>query len=317
MQVRFWGVRGSIPTPLSPEQIESKVINITKDVVKAGITDPGEVEKYLRSRYSRFQLGTVGGNTTCLSVEWPGTTVILDAGTGIRGIGKELMKGPCGKGEGHLQLLMTHTHWDHIQGLMFFPPVFQRNRISVYSGHEDIEARLRGQQAPEYFPVPLEIYPAQFDFNHVVEGQTYELPGGGSFMVHELNHPGRCFGYRIEHEGKSVVFATDSEYKRGAAHSKERAIEFFQDADLLVFDSQYTLEESLIKEDWGHSSSIMGVYIAALANVKRLALFHHEPNYADDFVEEMLNRAREEKEKSFPNIDLEILLAYEGLTVEI
>ncbi len=317
MQVRFWGVRGSVPTPLSPEEIESKVITIARDVVQAGISDPDAAEAYLRKKYDRFQLGTVGGNTTCLSVEWPGATVIIDAGTGIRALGRELMTGPCGKGKGHLHLLMTHTHYDHIQGMMFFAPVFQRNRISVYAGHPDIEERFRGQQAPEYFPVPFDIYPAEFEFHTIVEGKQYELPGGGTFSIHELNHPGNCYGYRIEHDGKAMVFASDSEYKRGAAHSKERAIDFFQDADLLVFDSQYTLEESLIKEDWGHSSSIMGVYIAALANVKRLALFHHEPNYADGFIEELLLRAREEKNKSFPNIDMEIMLSYEGLTIDL
>ena len=123
MRVQFWGVRGSIPTPLSPQEVESKVIAMAEDVVRAGI-------------HSMLVRGTVGGNTTCLSIEWPGATIVLDAGSGIRNLGRYLMtKSPFNHGQGEIHLLMSHTHWDHIQGFPFFGPLFQRNTIHIHGVH--------------------------------------------------------------------------------------------------------------------------------------------------------------------------------------
>ncbi len=290
---------------------------MAEDVVRAGITDPNEVAGYLRRNYSMLQRATVGGNTTCVSVEWPDTTVILDAGSGIRLLGESLMDGACGNGGAELHLLFSHTHWDHIQGLPFFGPLFQRNLLNIYGCHPNLEQRLRYQQSFDYFPVSLDAFVADLKFHQCVPDTPVDLPGGGRFIPHKLDHPGDCFGYRIEKGGKSVVFATDSEHKPKNRDNHHDVIEFFQDADLVIFDSQYTLEESIIKEDWGHSSAIVGVDLCARANVKKLALFHHEPSYPDAFIHNLLLKAQTYRQVNYNGIPLELFIATEGDAISL
>jgi len=317
MRVQFWGVRGSIPTPLSPAEVEAKVIAMAEEVVRAGIRDPEKVTGHLRDNHSMMVRGTVGGNTTCLSVEWPGCTIVIDAGSGIRKLGLQLMDGPFGQGKGEIQMLITHTHWDHIHGFPFFGPLFQRNTINIFGGHDNMQERFEYQHAKTHFPVSLDFFPAKLNFKQIEEGKYYTLPKNGRFKTKLLNHPGGCFGYRIEHDNKVMVFASDTEYRRVDDDSIPSVVEFFKDANLLVFDSQYTLEESLVKEDWGHSTAIVGVDIAIKANVKKLALFHHEPNYPDGFIRELLLKARQYRESHYPNSQLEILASIEGMDLQL
>ncbi len=314
MRVQFWGVRGSIPTPLSPQEVEGKVIAMAEDVVRAGITDPEKVAGYLRENHSMLVRGTVGGNTTCLSVEWPGATIVLDAGSGIRNLGRYLMtKTPFNHGKGDLHILVTHTHWDHVQGFPFFGPLFQRNTIHIHGVHDDLEGRFKCQQSSEYFPLPMEHFPATLQFHQIEPEQDYELPHGGRFRAKKLNHPGHSYGYRVSQNGKAMVFASDCEYRRGDDEGIASMVDFCRDVELLVFDSQYTLEESLVKEDWGHSTAVVGVDIAVQAGVKRLALFHHEPNYPDEFIRDLLLKARGYAEVNHPDSKLDIFAAIEGI----
>ncbi len=317
MRVQFWGVRGSIPTPLSPAEVEAKVITMAEEVVRAGITNPEKVATYLREKHSILVRGTVGGNTTCISAEWPGGLVVFDAGTGIRNLGLQLMDGPFGRGEATANILLSHTHWDHIMGFPYFAPLFQKNDIHIYGGHENLEGRFRGQQAPDYYPVSLDVFPAKINFHQVEVGKRYKLPAGGKFIAKKLYHPGDCYGYRVEHNGQAVVFATDSEYKQNDGDNFDDIVEFFRDADLLVFDSQYTLEDSLIKEDWGHSSAVIGVDLAVRANVQRMVLFHHEPNYKDNFISELLHKARRYRDLNYPDTKLLMDIAVEGLDLNL
>lgn len=317
MRVKFWGVRGSIPTPLTPKEVERKVISMAEAVVQAGITNPELVAGYLRDHYSKFLRRTVGGNTTCVSITFDSSIVILDAGTGIRELGRVMMDGVYGNAGGEIHLLMSHTHWDHIMGFPFFAPLFQKNTIHIYGGIDDLEERFRGQQAPAYFPISLDIFPANIIFHKVDELKSYPLPGGANFVPKLLHHPGGCYGYKINHRGKSVVFATDSEYKSADASHNEKVIQFFTGADLLIFDSQYSFEESKSREDWGHSNAVVGVDIAIKAKVRKLALFHHEPTYPDSFILEQLQTARRYKNLEFPDADLDIFVAMEGQEVKI
>ncbi len=317
MRVKFWGVRGSIPTPLSPSEVESKIIAMAEDVVRAGIRDPEKVTGYLRENHSMLVRGTVGGNTTCISVEWPGATVVLDAGSGIRELGIQLMDGPFGQGKGEMHLLMTHTHWDHIQGLPFFGPLFQGNKINIYGCHENLKERFDYQMAPTHYPVSLDIFPAELIFHQIKTEKSYKLPKGGTFTAKKMHHPGNSYAYKIAQNGTSIVLATDCEIKRDDSEAIDEAVAFFEDADLLIFDSQYTLEESLIKEDWGHSTAVVGVDIAARANVKRMALFHHEPNYPDSFIRNLLLKARRYREQNYPDSELTIFAAIEGINLQL
>lgn len=259
--------------------------------------------------------GTAGGNTTCIQIQAGGKEIIIDAGSGLRELGMELIKGPCGRGEGILHFLFTHTHWDHVQGFPFFLPAFiPGNRFLIYSIH-DVESALVDQQDYRFFPVPLSHLRATFEFIPIRLGEPFHI---GKVQVNTIEnaHPGRAYSYRLEHEHAIFVHASDSEYKQ-LDDSVQPHVEFFRNADALIFDAQYTLRESWQREDWGHSSALIGVDLARAAGVKQLILFHHDPTYSDSQLQEIQATALsyQEQDKSRPMCD--VLIAYEGLTLDL
>jgi phosphoribosyl 1,2-cyclic phosphodiesterase len=280
MQVKFWGTRGSIPTPISPAAIEDKIRQALLGVAGLNLSGAEAVERYLQ-RLPLDLRWTVGGNTACVQVQAGDQLLILDAGSGLRLLGCELMRSQFGQGQGAADFLVSHTHWDHIQGLPFFAPAFvPGNRLTLRSPHAHLEAAFTGQQIEMYFPVPLDYLRADVRFERMAAGAWSQI---GALRVYPLpmTHPGESYSYRIEHDGASLVYATDAEFPRMHARDTRTFVEFFQDADLLIFDAQYSLNDALDKRDWGHSSPMMGAELAHRAGVRRLALFHHDP-MADD-----------------------------------
>jgi phosphoribosyl 1,2-cyclic phosphodiesterase len=239
-----------------------------------------------------------GGNTTCvLLADDRGQVAILDAGSGIRNLGKDLIA------SGHRQdgttfIALTHFHWDHIQGFPFFAPAYDPKRhftISAFGGGtqaRDLKSIFAGQMQREYFPVSLDQMGATFAFHE---------PAGDGFVVgptrvtsYRHNHPGGAFTYRIESQGKVLVFCTDIEH--GDAIDPN-IVELARGADLLIHDAQYTPDELVHKKGWGHSSWEQAVEVARQAGAKRLALTHHDPDHTDAF----LRRAEEECQRRFPD----------------
>ena len=260
MQVKFWGVRGSIAT-------------------------------------SGPEFATFGGNTTCVEIVVGGQRIILDAGTGIRGLGARMMKMP--RFGGRTAMFWSHLHWDHIQGFPFFMPAFVKGvALQMYGPGVDGAAKLRAalerQMQPPSFPVTLDVMGAEMHF--------HDAPAGDVFPVHEalvrtlaLDHPNGCSGYRVEGDGASVVFFTDVEVKPGEL--PEHMVEFARGADLLIMDGQYTPSEyegriGPPKRGWGHTTMIDAARLAAAAEVKNLALTHHDPAHPDVVVDRMEMAAR-------------------------
>ncbi|NQU06869.1 MAG: MBL fold metallo-hydrolase [Calditrichaeota bacterium] len=313
MEVKFWGVRGSLATPLTNRELHNKLEAALKLSVEAGLNAEWQVSEFITQLPWHVKY-TAGGDTTCIEVNAGDTLLILDAGTGFRPLGIDLIRRYSGKPiKAHV--LMSHTHWDHICGIPFFVPAFiADNEIKFYGAHENLGDRLRHQQDFEYFPVPMDIMGGIKEF--------VQLELNSNFMINDveittqaLNHPGGCTGYRITYQGKTMVFATDSEYKNLSAENLKPIIEFFRDADLLIFDAQYSLLESAEKEDWGHSNAMTGIDMAFEANVKRLILTHHEPAYDDKKLCEIFQSA-EEYLHLHPEADkLEMELAREGNTI--
>jgi phosphoribosyl 1,2-cyclic phosphodiesterase len=225
-----------------------------------------------------------GGNTTSIMVTRDnGRVAILDAGTGIRQIGIDLVKN--GFDQKELFIGFTHFHWDHIQGFPFFGPAYNPNMIinilaiGKDRGISDLEEIFKGQMKPEYFPVPLRSMGAQFNF---LQLEQNELNVNGVFVrVIKQNHPGGSFGYRIEDNGKSFVFCTDLEH--GDAVLPE-IVDFCKNADLLVHEAQYTQEELKAHPGWGHSSYDQAIEVAERAGVKKLVITHHDPEHNDAFL---------------------------------
>jgi len=312
----FWGVRGSIPSSPEPSEFDLKILNILKDFAAKGITNEPDIKKYIANiptEMKRF----IGSNTACVYVSINGTHIIFDAGSGIRRLGEKLMQQEFGRGEGQAHIFLSHTHWDHIMGFPYFKPAYKAgNNIIIYGVHNGLEQRISTQQEDEYYPVSLSAMGANIDFIQLRKEETTNL-NGIQITNKMLNHPGGSFGYRLDYGGKTIVYATDSEYKNLDEERIEKFIEFFAGADVLIFDAQYTIDESIEKENWGHSTSLQGVDFAARAKVKHLLLFHHDPSYSEEKLFTMLKDAQKYAEQFYPNKKIKVSIAREGLELNL
>ncbi len=276
-RLKFWGVRGSIPIP-----------------------GPGTV------RY--------GGNTTCVELRADDEIIVLDAGTGIRGLGASLEK-EFGSRPIKISLLVTHMHWDHIQGFPFFLPSYNDKNFVRIMGYDGAEAGLRdifiGQMATPFFPVKLQALPGRIEIKKL---QKYEFKIGKVRVRAKLmNHPGVCVGYRLDSSQGSVAFLPDTESfdalkihsiksqlllspeqtRSRAEEARVELVEFLSGCDVLILDTQYTDEEYKAHVGWGHGSLSSAVALALDAKVGKLVLFHHDPTHDDSVIDGMTETARQ------------------------
>jgi phosphoribosyl 1,2-cyclic phosphodiesterase len=288
-RLKLWGVRGSIPVP---------------------------------------GLGTVryGGNTSCIEVRADGEIIVLDAGSGIRLLGMALEQ-EFGSRPIKLTLLITHAHWDHIQGFPFFLPAYNdKNQVHIL-GYDGADAGLRdilkGQMATPFFPVKLYDLPGKIDIRKL-KTKDFQI-GKVRVRAKLMNHPGICVGYRLFTSNGSIAYVPDTEpYDSFVLHSaksdllspeqthrraeKERTelVEFLRDSDILILDAQYTDEEYKEHLGWGHGSLSGVVSLALDADVRKLVLFHHDPNHDDAMLDTMLESAKELAAKSGKNLEVEV-----------
>ena len=319
MRIKFWGVRGSIATPVKGRKIEEKIRRILACASPADVLDEDAIDRFLKT-LPFSQRETYGGNTTCLEIRSHNDDlIIVDAGTGIRELGTQLMNEGYLEGQGECAILFTHTHWDHIQGIPFFGPFYiPGNKFHIHAVSENIEERLRYQHSDLHFPISFEGMHATKDFTQHDLTEKWELYG--IKISHKtLRHPGGSYSYRLEENGKVLIFSTDAEFKIEDMDNIEEYLDYYHDADVLIFDTQYTFEEQLQKIDWGHSSASIATDIAMKSGVKKLVLFHHDPSYDDDKLDEVYMRALRYKEMVDldRNANLEIIMAHEGLELEI
>ncbi|RME99420.1 MAG: STAS domain-containing protein, partial [Chloroflexi bacterium] len=272
------------------------------------------IDTYL-NRLSPLAVGTAGGNTPCIEIQSGPDLFIIDAGTGIRDLGHHLMNGPCGHGEGVIHLFFSHPHWDHIQGFPFFRPAFiPGNKIYIYSVH-DIETALRRQQEFISFPISLDYMQATKIFTRIAPNEVLDF---GDLRIRNIcnHHPGDAYSFRFEKGNKAFVYASDASYPDGK--DMRPALNFFTDADLLIFDAQFTQRESDEKEDWGHSSSFVGMEMAQQAGVKNLVLFHPDPTYTDDDLQKILEDTLKFQQNQYPGAPpVQVMIAQEGQTFDL
>jgi len=287
--ITFWGTRGSIPTP-------------------GRIT-----EKY-------------GGNTPCVGVRHKDIHIILDAGTGIRNLGLELTDERTSEGLS-LHLFLSHTHWDHIQGLPFFQPAYIKDtRLSIYGSPQKehfLASILKGLMDFEYFPVGMSSFSADITIKEISK-EPIELGGLTIDWQEQVYHPGGSVRYRLSVEGKKIIYATDVELNHifhpdgGSQEHKALAedyLHFISHADLLIADGQYTDQEYESKVGWGHSSIELLLDVAYQAQVKQLVVFHHDPQHSDTFLDELWMKHRSRYHS--PDRKMDIFWAREGLTLAV
>ena len=291
MFVTFWGTRGSISTP-------------------GRIT-----EKY-------------GGNTPCVSVRYNDTQIIFDAGTGIRNLGIELLEEiENDENPTLLHLFLSHTHWDHIQGLPFFLPSYHKNtKLIIYGSHRKerfLASILKEQMDFDYFPVSMSSFAADISIREM-DDKVIQL---GPLMIgwqEQVYHPGGSVRYKISVNGSKIVYATDVELNRIFDNLKDNEtnenlareyMDFIQDADLLIADAQYTEDEYTEKVGWGHSSVSVLLETAFKSNVKQLAVFHHDPQHSDKFLDDLWMGIRSKYSSNERKMD--VFWAREGMTLAV
>ncbi|GHU69692.1 MBL fold metallo-hydrolase [Spirochaetia bacterium] len=302
LSVRFWGVRGSIPCPGKTTVI-------------------------------------YGGNTACLEIRADERLIIVDLGSGIKPLGDWLMSPEQRKNPVDADVFISHTHWDHIMGFPMFTPIFiPTTKLRIWGPvsyeDDDLETIVGGQLTYRYWPVRLSELAAKIEYGQLKE-TTLDLGGGLKVTTKYMNHPLLCMGYRFEYQGKSIVTAFDHEPFRNlfptdpedpvydediaregelaAREENDKILHFFQGADILIHDTQYTLPEYQTHLGWGHASFEYAIESARTSQVKKLFLFHHDPNHTDQQLTEFeVGYRLALKGKS----TMELQMAREGQTAE-
>jgi len=315
MEIRFWGCRGSLPATMNHAMIRRKIRCALEQAVRCGVDEATDLEAFMDQRLPFWARAAYGVNTPCVEIAGEEEILVCDAGSGLRDLGLDLLR--RGAMPAAVHILLSHPHWDHIQGLPFFIPAYTPGvRIVFHAGHPEMERLLRIQQSPPFFPVDFGQLAADIAFEPLPPDTVREI-AGFRVLSCEQPHPGGSYGFRIEAGDKTVVYSTDAEHRWDIDILTSPFLEFFRDADLLIFDAQYTYADACLdKEDWGHSNNLIGVELARRARVKRLCLFHHEPTLSDEDLDKFLEDTRryanlfEEDESS-----LDVCMAYDGLNV--
>lgn len=316
MIAKFWGVRGSIPSPPTSKEVKFKMLRLLELAANNDISTPAKREEFLQSVDERL-LGVLGGNTPCVELRVEDKIFVFDMGSGLRELGQYLINKVGNSDSLELHIFIGHTHWDHIQGYPFFLPAYNsKTTINFYHLHPQLKERLELQQDFRFFPVSLDYMASKRTYNQL-QVDSEIMIGKVKVRTIELNHPGKAFGYRVEYCGKSFVYASDSEYSNLPPERINKYIEFYKDADLIVFDAPYSFNEELEKINWGHSSALVGIDISVKARIKNLALFHHAPENDDYEVFKLLDTALHYKQRNYPLANLNVFLAREGMEVNL
>jgi anti-anti-sigma factor len=317
--VRFWGTRGSLSAPLGHGAVRAKIRNALLAARERDLATPEAIDNFIDRELPFAVSGTFGGNTSCVQIGAGDDEYLLcDLGTGVREFGNHILA-THGPARPHsFNVFLSHVHWDHIMGFPFFAPAYiPGNRIRIHGCHKVLREALLRQQSAPCFPVPFASLGATIEFVELEPGIEYRIAGFSVTAIKQF-HEGDSYGYRFSRDGKAIVYSTDCEHKAAVLDAAYPFVQFFRNADLLIFDAMYSLAEAVsVKEDWGHSSNIIAVELAQLARVKRLVMFHHEPAYDDARIERVLGETIRYEEISRDGHQVEVLSAYDGLELAV
>ena len=321
------------PRAYSSSEISQKIVQALLAARGKDLRSEGQIREFVHKQLP-FHIGSGwGGNTPCVFIETSSADkLIMDGGSGIRQLGHEFAR--QGIKDTTFHIFISHLHYDHIQGLPFFIPAYDpSNTIVFHGGHKHLEQSIREQMKTPTSRLAWKLAGRRFLFEIHQAGDKLELCDAEISMI-EQEHPGTSYGFRIDSDGKSAVYSTDAEHKNTAHLPKYPFVDFIRGSDLLIFDAPYTHSQSIgNREDWGHSSNVMGVELAARGEVKTLAIFHHDPGSTDQELEEFqahtkkfLETSRTAIKQTQPGIPgapsarkfpTEIIHSYDGLTISL
>lgn len=292
LNIKFWGVRGSLPSAPSPSEQVLLLEGLLRNFFVSGHRDISQVAKYMATLQVP-EVGSYGLATTCVEVMSPRSRLIIDGGSGIRNLSEKIMSGTTGRGKGPFHIYMTHFHWDHLIGLPFFTPHFVPGmEIHYYSVEPDLEKLIRSLFRKPYFPVPFEALQAKIHF-HVIPPRQPTQIDDMTVTPYKLDHPDPCWGIKVEVGGKAYAHCVDTEGTRVTREDLADDLPLYQGVDLMYFDAQYTFPELAEKANWGHSAAQVGLDIAFREGIKKVLFSHHDPGASTSQILELKRQTQE------------------------
>ena len=320
MRIRFWGTRGSLPVATEGAAIRDKVKRALLKADGRKFAEEAALDRFIDTELQFPLRSGYGGNTSSVEVIGGDHYTLCDMGSGLRCFGQQVLAQQGPSRPQVYNFFMSHVHWDHIMGFPFFPPAYiPGNTIRIHGGHSlaVLEEAFLRQQSDPCFPVHWNQLRASISFVPLQTDRWYEIDGL-RVRAKLQPHPGDSYGYRFEKSGRSMVYSTDGEHKLQSENETAAMVEFYRDADLVVFDSMYSFNEMIdAKADWGHSSNIVGVDLCLRAKVKHYCMFHHEPSYSDDTIYSVLGETQRYAEIAGENNSLQVSTAYDGLVIDL
>jgi len=327
MKIKFWGVRGSIPTPITTDQLKEKLILLAKKSSNQ-LCDLDSFIKFIHELHP-VEFGSIGGNTSCVEIQVNNKVIILDMGSGLKNLGDSIFSQPIVKRQKEFHIFLSHTHWDHISGLPFFKPANDSDtQIFIYSPLPDLEERLIQQQNGKFFPISFHSLKANINIITLGKNKPINLDGIKINNI-TLNHPGGCFGYKISHNKKSISYITDtslhelsnfqkndiidSDLNKGNTH----ILDFLKNTNILVIDAMYGTDEIELKKHYGHSTAQMAVDIGNIVKADTIVLFHHDPDKNDIEITKMYSDTKKYFYEKHPDSRSDILLGYDDMLLEL
>jgi phosphoribosyl 1,2-cyclic phosphodiesterase len=322
VEVTFWGTRGSIPRTMPDSEFLGLLVAATNQAKSLGILTLDEFAKAAQDGRLGRPL-SYGGATMCTEVRAGEHSVFVDMGSGIRDAGTQAMQ----RGQKEFHILLTHMHWDHLIGFPFFLPLHSKNcTIHIHHVHKNAPEFVKIKFNGVNFPLIWDQLQAKVEFHHHKVYEPFKV-GALQIASFALDHPGGCFGYRVDHKGQAVSVAVDGEFKRRTPKELGKDLKFLQNLDLMVFDSQYDRVELENRFDWGHCTPVIGVELALRERIKSVAFVHHDPWSTPHKLQSMAKEAADflaanarnygDVWKDIPSGGPKLIMGYDGLVLDL
>lgn len=316
MRIKFWGVRGSLPSSLSPQEWTKHIEELMYQFFDQGFQKKADIERFLQTR-SVAAVGGFGTATSCVEVIAQKRSLIIDGGSGLRNLSDHLAKQNQFDPPNEYYFLMTHFHFDHILGLPFFAPHFSKGKkINYYIVQDEGEKVIRDMFKKPIFPVGFEHLEAQVTFHKIKPYKKIQI-NGFDVTPYLMDHPDPCYGFRVEHGGKVYAHAVDNEAIRTTKAQLGEDAGLFEKANLMFFDAQYDESDMSMKKGWGHGTCDRGFEIARHFGVQQILFAHHDPSFSIEDIDVKQKKAEISFKEQFSDIKVRWDFAVEGQEIEI